>query len=133
MRDRPRGATPARRTRVAPSSRRSLRRWRGGWKLLWPNGARFVVGWVMVMIHRHLNSTDWSLMAIESLLERGALDDWREFGRAIRGDRAIAEAALRVCDGPVDEGSAALARTLVFHLYPELRPVDPRTRANRGF
>lgn len=73
------------------------------------------------MIHRHLHDQSWSLMAIESLLERGKLADWQEFARAMHRDRSIAEAALRVCEGPVDEGSAELARTLVFHLYPDLR------------
>lgn len=58
------------------------------------------------MIHRHLQGQAWSLMAIESLLERGKLPDWREFGRAVRQDRTLAEAALHVCDGPVDEGSS---------------------------
>lgn len=73
------------------------------------------------MIHRHLQGQEWSLMAIESLLERGKLPDWREFARALRQDRLLAEATLRVCDGPVDNGSAELARTIVFHLYPDLR------------
>lgn len=59
-------------------------------------------------------------MAIESLLERGKLPDWQEFARALRQDHLLAEAALRVCDGPVDEGSAELARTIVLYLYPEL-------------
>ena len=75
------------------------------------------------MIHRHLQGQAWSLMAIESLFERGKLPDWQEFGRALRQDSALASATLRVADGPVDEGSAELARTLVFHLYPELRAV----------
>lgn len=72
------------------------------------------------MIHRHLHGQDWSLMAIESLLERGKLPDWQEFARALRQDRLLAEATLRVCDGPVDEGSVELARTIVFYLYPDL-------------
>ncbi len=73
------------------------------------------------MIQRHLQGETWSLMAIESLLERGGLPDWREFARALRQDRRLAEATLHVCDGPVDPGSAELARTLVAHLYPDLR------------
>jgi len=73
------------------------------------------------MMHRHLEGQEWSLMAIESLLERGKLPDWREFGRALRKDRLLAEATLCVCDGPVDEGSGELAKAIVFHLYPDLR------------
>lgn len=82
------------------------------------------------MIHRHLQGQAWSRMAIESLLERGTLSDWREFAAALRHDPALIEAALRVCEGPVDEGSAELARTLVFHLYPQrlhrVGQADPR-------
>jgi hypothetical protein len=73
------------------------------------------------MIHRHLQGQAWSLMAIESLFERGKLPDWQEFGRALRESETLASATLRVAAGPVDAGSAELARTLVFHLYPGLR------------
>jgi len=79
------------------------------------------------MIHRHLQGEEWSLMAVESLLERGKLPDWQDFGRALRQDRRLAEETLHVCEGVVDEGSAELARALIFHLYPELRePLSAR-------
>jgi hypothetical protein len=74
------------------------------------------------MRHRHLTGETWSLMAIESLLERGELDDWREFARALRGDPHLARATLRACEGPVDPGAAELGRTIVFQLHPELGP-----------
>ena len=50
------------------------------------------------MQHRHLTTQEWILMAIESLFDRGQLEDWREFAAALRADAALAERTLRVCD-----------------------------------
>ncbi|MCC6423780.1 MAG: hypothetical protein IT447_09910 [Phycisphaerales bacterium] len=84
------------------------------------------------MIHRHLKGQTWSLMAIESLLERGKLRDWQNFGWSLKDDPELALAALRVADGPVDEGSAELARALIFHVYPQLRQKNVGYKKKRG-
>lgn len=73
------------------------------------------------MIHRHLATTAWSLMAIESLFDRGNVEDWREFANALRGDQALAERTLRVCAYREPDGAEAIARVLIDRLHPRLR------------
>lgn len=77
------------------------------------------------MRHRHLTTQEWTLMAIESLMQRGRLADWQEFAEALSNSEPLARRALRVCEYVEDRGSAALARMLVFSLYPELRRYVP--------
>jgi len=48
------------------------------------------------MMHRNLTTSEWTLMALVSLMERGQLADWREFARALEGNEQLARAALRV-------------------------------------
>ena len=72
------------------------------------------------MHHRHLTTQQWTFMAIESLIERGQLADWREFARALRKSERLAADTLRVCRYVEDRPSAALARALVFSCHPEL-------------
>jgi hypothetical protein len=59
-------------------------------------------------------------MAIESLLERGQLADWREFAQALVKSERLAADTLRVCGYVEDRRSAALARFLVCSRYPEM-------------
>lgn len=72
------------------------------------------------MRHRHLTTHEWTLMAIESLLERGQLADWQEFALALSKSERLAADTLRVCEYVEDRRSAALARVLVFASFPEL-------------
>ncbi|HZL35968.1 MAG TPA: hypothetical protein VFC78_11700 [Tepidisphaeraceae bacterium] len=72
------------------------------------------------MLHRHINTADWTLMAIESLFERGELADWKEFVQAMKKDARIAERALQIAATHEDTGSAALARILVTRVHPRL-------------
>ena len=72
------------------------------------------------MHHRHLTTQEWTLMAIESLMERGQLADWREFAQALSKSERLATDTLRVCEYAEDRRSAALARVLVSSCYPEL-------------
>jgi hypothetical protein len=60
-------------------------------------------------------------MAIESLLERGRLSDWREFANALSKSERLAADTLRVCEYAEDRRSAALARFLAISCYPGLR------------
>lgn len=48
------------------------------------------------MMHRNTTTSEWTLMALESLMERGQLADWREFARALEGNERLARDALRV-------------------------------------
>ena len=72
------------------------------------------------MLQRHLTTTSWNLMAIEALMERGALEDWREFAAALRADPEVGRAVARVCAYRPADGARELARTLLQHYYPDL-------------
>jgi hypothetical protein len=65
------------------------------------------------MTHRHLTTTEWTPMAIESLFERGVLKDWREFSKALRANPTLVTTAVRVADYHEDRGSVAILRILV--------------------
>lgn len=71
------------------------------------------------MIHRHLTTTEWSRMAIESLFDRGTLADWREFVAALRRDDALAEEVLRVCAYREPDGAERIARVLIAQIRGE--------------
>jgi hypothetical protein len=65
------------------------------------------------MIHRNINTTEWTRMAIDSLFDDGELEDWKELGRALKNDPEIARNTLRVCSYHSEKGSVELARVLV--------------------
>ncbi|CAG0994647.1 hypothetical protein PHYC_02488 [Phycisphaerales bacterium] len=72
------------------------------------------------MQHRHLDTNEWTLAAIDSALEYGDLADWRELFTRARSDRELARRILRICHGHYIEGSTPMARGLVLKLWPEL-------------
>lgn len=49
------------------------------------------------MLHRHLNHQDFSLAAIDDVIDRGKIEDWRELRRAALEDRTTMEMVLRIC------------------------------------
>ena len=73
-------------------------------------------------MHRNLTTSEWTLMALESLMERGQLADWREFARALEGNEQLARDALRVSEYVEDRASASLIRVLVSQRFPGLSP-----------
>ena len=72
------------------------------------------------MQHRHLNSEEWTLAAIDSALERGDLPDWRELFAAAREDLELARRILHVARSHDIPGSSVMAVGLVERLWPEL-------------
>jgi len=48
------------------------------------------------MLHRHLNHPDWTLAAIDDVIARGRLDDWKELRDAAESRTEIRERILRV-------------------------------------
>jgi hypothetical protein len=74
------------------------------------------------MMHRNLTTSEWTLMALESLMERGQLADWREFARALKGNEQLARDALCVSEYVEDRASASLVRVLVSQRFPGLSP-----------
>ena len=49
------------------------------------------------MLHRHLNHQDYTLAAIDDVIDRGRRQDWAELRLAALGDRAIMEKVRQVC------------------------------------
>lgn len=73
------------------------------------------------MIHRNINTTEWTRMAIDSCFERGNLVDWQELFQAAKGNREIAKDILVMARRRQEaDGTAALAESLVRKLHPEL-------------
>ena len=50
------------------------------------------------MLHRHLNHSDWTLAAIDDVIARGRLDDWKELRDAAEGRTEILDRILRVSE-----------------------------------
>ncbi len=49
------------------------------------------------MRHRHLDSADWTLAAVDDVIARGRLDDWKELRDAATAQPEVRERILRVC------------------------------------
>jgi hypothetical protein len=72
------------------------------------------------MQHRHIHDPAWTLAAIDSVLERGDLRDWRELFAAARRDQAVSERILQVARSHDVPGSSLMAIYLVGQLHPNL-------------
>lgn len=55
------------------------------------------------MLHRHLNHQDFTLAAIDDVIDRGRRQDWAELRRAALTDRDVMEKVRRVCDAHVQD------------------------------
>ncbi len=72
------------------------------------------------MHHRHLRTTEWTLDAIDSALERGDLPDWRELFAAAKADRKVAEGIIKIAEKHDLGGASVLAREVAIRLWPDL-------------
>src|ERR1039457_3004192 len=73
------------------------------------------------MEHRHLDTQAWSAAAIDSALERGSLEDWRELFAAVRCNREVAALVLHVVASKrKPDGASMLAKALVERIAPGL-------------
>lgn len=72
------------------------------------------------MQHRHLKTTSWTLEAIDSALERGSLDDWRELFSEARKNKSIAEKIMTIAVRRDLDGTSELAKELIIGIYPDL-------------
>lgn len=61
------------------------------------------------MQHRHLNHSDYTLAAIDDVIERGNLSDWTDLARAIvrDGSGELAAKVLRVSNARVSDNLQA--------------------------
>lgn len=74
------------------------------------------------MQHRHLNTGAWSAAAVDSVLERGDLCDWRELFAAARENREVADLVWRVATEHDLGGASVLAKCLVAGLRSSDKP-----------
>jgi hypothetical protein len=72
------------------------------------------------MIHRHLDTTDWTLAAIDSVLDRGDLPDWRDLFAAAAANRELAKNVLHIARAHHIRGASALACHLIKKFHPDI-------------
>lgn len=48
------------------------------------------------MLHRHLNHSDWTLAAIDDVIARGKLEDWKELRDAATTESQVRKQILQV-------------------------------------
>ncbi|HZL37764.1 MAG TPA: hypothetical protein VFC78_20775 [Tepidisphaeraceae bacterium] len=67
----------------------------------------------VAMIHRHITTSKWTAMAIESLFDRGTLQDWRELAAALKADPALVGEVRRVCAYRRPDGVERIAEAIL--------------------
>jgi hypothetical protein len=55
------------------------------------------------MIHRHINPTELSLAAIDDIIQRGKMDDWRALRAAVLSDRSVVDKVERITHQYIDD------------------------------
>jgi hypothetical protein len=68
------------------------------------------------MRHRRLNTETWTAAAIDSVLERGDLPDWKKLFAAVKTNQEVADLVLHVATNHDLGGASILAKTLVKRL-----------------
>ena len=71
------------------------------------------------MRHRHLNHEDFTLAAIDDVIERGKRRDWVELRQAALEDREIMRKVLRICQARAQDPYAQRYR--FWRMYAERR------------
>lgn len=49
------------------------------------------------MVHRHLNHSGWTLAAVDDVIARGRLKDWKELRDVVESRPDVRERVIRVC------------------------------------
>ncbi len=49
------------------------------------------------MQHRHLNHSEWTLAAVDDVIARGRIEDWKALRDAAAGQEGVRTRILRVC------------------------------------
>jgi hypothetical protein len=55
------------------------------------------------MLHRHLNTEEYTLAAVDDVIDRGKPEDWTDLRSAALNDRTIMEKILRVAVAHADD------------------------------
>ena len=61
-------------------------------------GAVTVAAQEQTMLHRHLNHEEYTLAAIDDVIERGKREDWADLRVAALKDRALMEKIFHIAD-----------------------------------
>jgi hypothetical protein len=69
------------------------------------------------MLHRHLNHSEWILAAIDDVIARGRLDDWKQLRDAAARETEIQERILRASKPHLSDPYAQ--RSFLELLYPK--------------
>ena len=80
------------------------------------------------MEHRHINSLQWTAATVDSALERGNLQDWRELFAVVEQDGAVADLVLAVAAARPPGGASMLAKALVERMRPGLSQLKAPNR-----
>jgi len=72
------------------------------------------------MRHRHINTAEWTCEAIDSALERGGLEDWKDLFQSAKADRELARNILKMARFHIDDGTYALVEGLLKKIQPKL-------------
>lgn len=55
------------------------------------------------MHHRHLNHQDYTLAAIDDIIQRGVWHDWAELRHAVLADPSLMDKVARVCSAYISD------------------------------
>ncbi len=55
------------------------------------------------MLHRHLNTEEYTLAAVDDVIDRGRRKDWAQLRSAALADRALMEKVLRVANAHAND------------------------------
>jgi hypothetical protein len=72
------------------------------------------------MLHRHLNHSDWTLAAVDDVIARGRLDDWKQLRDAATRRADIRARILRVCAAHLADPYAQRYHFWVFYVRKQL-------------
>jgi hypothetical protein len=65
------------------------------------------------MNHRHIYTETWTKEAIDSTLQRGNLQDWKELFQSVKKDREIANSILEMARFHREDGTFALVEGIL--------------------
>lgn len=77
------------------------------------------------MLHRHIKDTTWTRAAIDSVLERGDLDDWKELFQSAKTRPELARDILAMAERHDVDGTAELVAGILRRSNPELFALEP--------
>ncbi len=69
------------------------------------------------MLHRHLNHENYTLAALDDVIDRGKREDWAQLRSAALQDRALMEKVLRIASAHANDPYAQ--RHHFWRLYAE--------------